>query len=121
MIQFNNLNQQEPYLFLKLKYDEALNAGQKNIEAIAISSYNTHKHEVDSRFVNLKFITNDESLLFFTRGEKKEIACLFNLSKNPLNLQLNGYQEILNSPQQFANISNEDVSLGGNGFIFLRK
>ena len=57
----------------------------------------------------------------FTRGKKKEIACLFNLSKNPLNLQLNGYKEILNSPQQFANISNEEVSLGGNGFIFLRK
>ena len=64
MIQFNNLNQQSPYLLLKLKYDEALNLGQKNIEAISISSYNTQKYEVDSRYVNLKFITNDEFIFF---------------------------------------------------------
>ena len=64
MIQFNNLNQQSPYLLLKLKYDEASNAGQKNIEAISISSYNTQKYEVDSRYVNLKFITNDEFIFF---------------------------------------------------------
>jgi hypothetical protein len=59
--------------------------------------------------------------LFFTRGEKEEIACIFNLSKNPLTLHLNGYKEILNSPQQLANINNKDLSLGGNGFIFLKK
>ena len=82
---------------------------------------NFRREQKDLTVGKIKFIRNDESLLFFTRGEKKEIACLFNLSKNPLNLQLNGYKEILNSPQQFANISNEDVSLGGNGFIFLRK
>ncbi len=64
MIKFNNLNQQSPYLLLKLKYDEAVNLGQKNIEAISISSYNTQKYEVDSRYVNLKFITNDEFIFF---------------------------------------------------------
>ena len=40
MIEFNNLNQGIPYQLLKEKYDEALNAGQKSIEAISISSYN---------------------------------------------------------------------------------
>ena len=64
MIEFNNPNQQKPYQLLKLKYDEALNRGQKNIEAIIISSYNTQKQEVDSRYVNLKFITNDEFIFF---------------------------------------------------------
>ena len=34
---------------------------------------------------------------------------------------MNGYKEILNSPHQFVNISNEDVSVGGNGFVFLKK
>ena len=64
MIQFNNLNQEIPYQLLKEKYDEALNAGQRGIEAISISSYNKEISEVDSRYVNLKFITNDEFIFF---------------------------------------------------------
>jgi len=64
MIQFNNLNQETPYLFLKEKYDEAVDAGQKGIEAISISSYNKEISEVDSRYVNLKFILNDEFIFF---------------------------------------------------------
>jgi pyridoxamine 5'-phosphate oxidase len=64
MIQFNNLNPETPYLLFKAKYDEALNADQKGIEAISVSSFNTKMHEVNSRYVNLKFITNDEFIFF---------------------------------------------------------
>ena len=64
MIQFNNVNQEIPYQLLKEKYDEAVDAGQKGIEAISISSYNKEIGEVDSRYVNLKFITNDEFIFF---------------------------------------------------------
>ena len=64
MIQFNNLNQEIPYLVFKEKYNESLNAKQKNIEAISISSYNSEMSEVDSRYVNLKFISNDEFIFF---------------------------------------------------------
>jgi pyridoxamine 5'-phosphate oxidase len=64
MIQFNNLNQEIPYQLLKEKYDEAIDAGQKGIEAISISSFNKEIGEVDSRYVNLKFITNDEFVFF---------------------------------------------------------
>jgi len=64
MIQFNNLNQEIPYLLFKAKYDEAVDAGQKGIEAISISSYNKEISEVDSRYVNLKFISNDEFIFF---------------------------------------------------------
>ena len=74
MIQFNNLNQEIPYLTLKAKYDEALGAGQKNIEAISISSYNTQIDEVDSRYVNLKFIENDEFIFFTNYKSPKAIA-----------------------------------------------
>ena len=42
-----------------------MNAGQTGIEAISISSFNNKIHEVDSRYVNLKFIINDE-LIFFS-------------------------------------------------------
>ena len=64
MIKFNNLNQDIPYQLLKEKYDDAVNAGQKSIEAISISSYNKELSEVDSRYVNLKFVTNDEFIFF---------------------------------------------------------
>jgi len=64
MIQFNNLNHETPYLLFKEKYDAAANAGQKGIEAISISSYNKETSEIDSRYVNLKFITNDEFIFF---------------------------------------------------------
>ena len=64
MIQFNNLNQELPYQLLKAKYDEAVDEGQKGIEAISISSFNKEISEVDSRYVNLKFISNDEFIFF---------------------------------------------------------
>jgi len=71
MIQFNNLNLEIPYQFLQEKYDEALNAGQRGIEAISISSYNKDISEVDSRYVNLKFISNDEFIFFSNYGSPK--------------------------------------------------
>ncbi|MDC0923740.1 pyridoxine 5'-phosphate oxidase C-terminal domain-containing protein [Gammaproteobacteria bacterium] len=71
MIKFSDLNQEIPYLLLKKKYDEAINAGQKGIEAISISSFNKEMGEVDSRYVNLKFITNDEFIFFSNYNSPK--------------------------------------------------
>ena len=74
MIKFNNLIQEPPYLFFKEKYDEAQNLGQKNIEAIAISSYDKKKNEVDSRFVNLKFIEYNKFIFFSNYDSPKSLA-----------------------------------------------
>ena len=74
MIEFNNLNPEIPYQFLQEKYDEALNAGQRGIEAISISSYNKEISEVDSRYVNLKFISNDEFIFFSNYDSPKASA-----------------------------------------------
>ena len=71
MIKFNSVNQEIPYLIFKTKYDEALNAGQKGIEAISISSYNKEVNEVESRYVNLKFISNDEFIFFSNYNSPK--------------------------------------------------
>jgi len=71
MIKFINLNQEIPFLIFRDKYDEALNAGQKGIEAISISSYNKDLSEVDSRYVNLKFISNDEFIFFSNYNSTK--------------------------------------------------
>ena len=65
MIKFNDIKQEEPYIILQEKYKSAIDAGQKNIEAISISSYDLNRKEVSSRFVNLKFIEG-ESFIFFT-------------------------------------------------------
>ncbi len=64
MIKFNNPSQETPYLILKKKYDESLNSNQKNIEAISIASYSNKLKEVNSRFVNLKFVNNKEFIFF---------------------------------------------------------
>ena len=64
MISFINLSEEEPYKIFKEKYDIANQANQKTIEAIAISSYCNDKNEVNSRFVNLKFIQNKEFIFF---------------------------------------------------------
>jgi len=71
MIKFNNLNQEKPYQLLKKKYDEAIDAAQENIEAISISSYNQDINEVDSRYVNLKFISNDKFIFFSNYNSPK--------------------------------------------------
>ena len=64
MIEFQNLNQEEPYLLFKSRYDEAYSAGQKVIEAISISTFENKTNEVDSRFVNLKFVSESEFIFF---------------------------------------------------------
>tara|TARA_B100000787_G_scaffold169394_1_gene160457 strand:+ start:1034 stop:1630 length:597 start_codon:yes stop_codon:yes gene_type:complete len=68
MITFQKISNQEPYIILKRKYEEAILANQSSIEAISISSFSPEKNEVDSRFVNLKFIDNDQ-FIFFTNYE----------------------------------------------------
>ena len=63
MIKFNKESNDAPYVKFREKYYDAINASQQNIEAIAISSFNRETDEVDSRFVNLKFI-DDKKFIF---------------------------------------------------------
>lgn len=74
MIEFIDLNNETPYLLFKEKYDNALSANQKNIEAISISSFDKNKDEVDSRYVNLKFIDNDKFIFFSNYNSPKSLA-----------------------------------------------
>jgi pyridoxamine 5'-phosphate oxidase len=64
MITFKNLSKQDPYILFKKKYDEAILSKQKFIEAACVSSFSKEKDEVDSRYVNLKFIDNKEFIFF---------------------------------------------------------
>jgi pyridoxamine 5'-phosphate oxidase len=64
MIKFLNLNSEKPYIQFKALYQEALENGQKGIEAISVSSYDKASSEVEARYVNLKYIANNEWIFF---------------------------------------------------------
>ena len=74
MIDIINISNLEPYLIFKKYYLEALNANQKNIEAISISSFNKELNEVDSRFVNLKLINGNKFIFFSNYNSPKSLA-----------------------------------------------
>lgn len=71
MIRFIKVSKDTPYIIFKDRYDEALDANQKNIEALSISSYDKEKHEVDSRYVNLKMIDGTDFIFFSNYNSKK--------------------------------------------------
>ncbi len=68
MIEFNNISNETPYRIFKEKYEDSLNANQKIIEAICISSFSSDENEVNARFVNLKFV-KDKEFIFFSNYE----------------------------------------------------
>lgn len=72
MIEIKKIDK-EPYTFFYKKYEAAITKNQKNIEAISISSFDLNKKEVDSRFVNLKYI-NNEDWIFFTNYQSKKAS-----------------------------------------------
>ena len=107
MISFINLSKEKPYTIFKEKYDNALQANQKTIEAIAISSYCKNNHEVHCRFVNLKFIQNKEFIFFSNYSSPKakhfelhsQITALFYW--NCTNTQIRIKAEIKKTPLDF--------------------
>ena len=64
MINFLNLSSEKPYIIFKSLYQKAIENGQKGIEAISVSSYNQPLKEVEARYVNLKYIDNNEWIFF---------------------------------------------------------
>ena len=64
MIEFKNISNETPYRIFKEKYEDSLNANQKIIEAICISSFSSKENEVNARFVNLKFVKDKEFIFF---------------------------------------------------------
>ena len=71
MIQIFDISIEKPYEVFTRYYDKALEAEQRNIEAISISSFNKEKNEVESRYVNLKYILKDEWIFFSNYKSRK--------------------------------------------------
>ena len=71
MIEIKNINNSEPYaLFLRL-YNKALQNNERYIEAACISSFNEKNQEVESRYVNLKYIYDQEWIFFSNYDSQK--------------------------------------------------
>ena len=64
MINFLNLSPEKPFIIFQSLYQKAIDNGQKGIEAISVSSYNQPLKEVEARYVNLKYIDNNEWIFF---------------------------------------------------------
>jgi pyridoxamine 5'-phosphate oxidase len=71
MIKFLKANDSAPYRKFKDLYEEASKLNQASIEAISISSFNKLENEVDSRYVNLKYIDNENWTFFSNYNSKK--------------------------------------------------
>ena len=85
MINFIDLNSSKPYQVFEDLYKNALENQQDNIDAICISSYDKDSSEVNSRYVNLKYI-KDNKWVFFTNYDSpknqefkthSQISCIF--------------------------------------------
>ena len=108
MITINNINQSEPYTIFNNLYLEAVDKDQPAVEAIAISSYNKNLSEIESRFVNLKYINNDQWIFFTNYNSPKashfnthqQIAALFYLSST--NTQIRIKAEISKTSKDFS-------------------
>ena len=74
MIDFKDVDQTKPYKLFKDLYEKAVKENQKNVEAISISSFNSEKREVDSRFVNIKLLKGEEFIFFSNYNSPKSVA-----------------------------------------------
>ena len=71
MINFINISDEEPYKYFLNYYQQAVGKRQSAVQAIVISSFNNNNREVNARFVNLKYIVDDEWIFFSNYNSQK--------------------------------------------------
>jgi len=69
----SNIEKSKPYEVFFEYCSKAISLEQDNIEALSVSSYNHINKEVESRYVNLKYIEGDK-FIFFTNYESPKAA-----------------------------------------------
>ena len=108
MIKFMHLSEERPYKKFKESYKEAIDKKQSAIEAASISSYNNDLNEVESRFVNLKYIVKDEWIFFSNYNSAKsksfklhpQISAVFYWKK--INTQIRIKAQIYKTSEEFS-------------------
>ena len=73
MIEISEINKSEPYSTFLSYYHQACKKMPNGVEAISIASFNNLTKEVDSRFVNLKYIIDNEWIFFSNYNSPKSI------------------------------------------------
>ena len=71
MTEFLNIENTDPYNLFEELFQNAVNAGQKNTDAICISTFNKKEEEVTSRYLNLKYIKGNKWYFFSNYSSKK--------------------------------------------------
>tara|TARA_A100001234_G_C12623732_1_gene385044 strand:+ start:1132 stop:1728 length:597 start_codon:yes stop_codon:yes gene_type:complete len=108
MITFKDLVDETPYKKFSDYYRKAIENNQISVEAIAISSFNPLQNQVNSRFVNLKYIHQDEWIFFSNyKSEKaKEFESFPIISAliywNSINVQIRIKAKIFKSDHNFS-------------------
>lgn len=109
MIELNKIIDAEPYIIFNNYYMDAISKNQQSIEAMSVSSYNKDLDEVESRFVNLKYINMDEWIFFSNYNSKKakdfnthsQVSVLFYWDK--INTQIRLKAKIKKTSRKFSN------------------
>ena len=109
MIKFINPRSEKPYTRFHSLYQEALANDQRGIEAISVSSYNQEMNEVEARYVNLKYIADNEWIFFSNYNSPKsmqfksheQISAL--IFWNSTNVQIRMKAKIKKTNSEFSN------------------
>jgi pyridoxamine 5'-phosphate oxidase len=120
MIEIKNINNSTPYSIFTNLYNNAFLNKQKSIEAISISSFNKDMNEVESRFVNLKYIDGDKWIFFSNYDSLKsknfethnQVSCLFYW--NTINVQVRLKAKIKKCSNKFSDIHFQKRSITKN-------
>lgn len=108
MINIKNIEKSEPYKLFMNKYKKAIENNQKYIEAAVISSFDKKNNEVDCRFVNIKYIENNE-WTFFSNYQSPKAKQFKNHNQisvaffwNSLNIQIRMKSIVYKSSEHFS-------------------
>jgi len=111
MINIENINKSElPYNIFERLYKKALNSKQQNLEAACISSFNNFNNEVESRFVNIKYIINTDWIFFsnYNSQKAKDFHQLDQISSiffwNQINTQIRIKAKIKKTSKKFSDM-----------------
>ena len=120
MVNFIDISNDAPYKRFINYYNKAASKEQRNIEAISISSFNDNNKEVESRFVNLKYIRGEE-LIFFSNYDSpksesfsshKQISAIFFWCS--INLQVRIKAKIYKTDPEFSDYHFSTRSISKN-------
>ena len=108
MINIKDISTKKPYqLFLKY-LENAKENNQKPIDAISISSFNKSTNEVESRFVNIKYLIDQKFIFFSNYNSLKannfenhdQISLLFYWNK--IDVQIRIKAKVYHSDEKFS-------------------